>query len=169
MFPPKIEMKDPKKTNNKFTVSRNMTPSGHPPKYTGKAGEQDWTTYCLLIEKPDPSEITVGKLGTFAFRAGFYVYTGSAKRTLKKRIQRHRSNDKTLHWHIDYLLEESTVIHVYLSSREECDQHRRLQKRERAQMPVERFGSSDCDCRSHLLYFSEKPTMKKSHLKPLTS
>jgi hypothetical protein len=32
------------------------------------------------------------------------VYTGSAKRGLDARIERHIRHDKALHWHIDYLL-----------------------------------------------------------------
>ena len=49
-------------------------------------------------------KLTVGRLGTFLFPVGRYIYTGSAKRSIEARIARHLRKKKTLRWHIDYLL-----------------------------------------------------------------
>jgi len=63
-------------------------------------------TYALILHLSKKLErIEIGKLGRFAFDAGFYVYVGSAfgPGGLKARLQRHLRTDKPLHWHIDLL------------------------------------------------------------------
>ena len=35
-------------------------------------------TYVLLLQLPTDEELTIGKLGTFDFPAGWYTYVGSA-------------------------------------------------------------------------------------------
>ena len=35
-------------------------------------------TYVLLLHLPDNEQLTIGKLGTFDFPAGWYAYVGSA-------------------------------------------------------------------------------------------
>jgi Uri superfamily endonuclease len=72
--------------------------------------------YQLLIRLDTDETIPVGKLGTFAFPAGFYVYTGSAMGGLDARIARHLSRIKRFHWHIDYLLERTSVIRYAIGS-----------------------------------------------------
>ena len=66
-------------------------------------------SYQLWIALRRPLDIEVGRLGVCRFPAGVYVYTGSAKRNLEARIARHCRKDKTLRWHIDYLLAEDGV------------------------------------------------------------
>ncbi len=109
-------------------------------------------TYQLLIEVARPLRRAIGSLGTFDFSAGRYVYTGSARRGLEARIARHLRADKTLRWHIDYLLTapDVRVIDVKRSSRNECALNRAL----RGQVPVPGFGASDCraGCGAHLKY-----------------
>ena len=63
---------------------------------------QPCITYQLTIQLKQDSTVQIGKFGTFEFPAGYYVYTGSAKRNLEARIQRHLSKEKRLKWHIDY-------------------------------------------------------------------
>jgi len=79
--------------------------------------------YQLLIRLNEARRIRVGKLGTFDFPAGWYVYTGSAMNGLTARIARHLRREKRLHWHIDYLLQHARVVGVkkYLTTaRKEC-------------------------------------------------
>jgi len=82
--------------------------------------------------------------------AGRYVYTGSAKRALEARIARHLRQDKTLRWHIDYLLAAPgvRVVGVVRSRRTECAENRAV----RGSIPAPGFGASDCraGCGSHL-------------------
>lgn len=116
--------------------------------------------YHLLIELPESVNIRVGGLGLINFEKGHYVYTGSALNNMEKRVARHRSSEKKLRWHIDYLLEHGPVIDVKLietlDKAEECRANGRIGMISRG--CVTRFGSSDCKCRSHLHHFRNKPS-----------
>lgn len=112
-------------------------------------------TYCLLIEKTTSGAIAIGRLGKFQFPGGYYVYTGSGRRGLEARINRHISKEKRLRWHIDYLLAEARVKAVYLFDEGECEVNRRVFSLPGSSLLVKKFGSSDCSCASHLAYFKE--------------
>lgn len=107
-------------------------------------------TYQLLIEVAEPVRIGVGRLGTFDFPAGLYVYTGSALRNFEARVRRHLSPTKKMHWHIDYLLAAPgvRVRDVLRYGAAECVVNQKVA----ATMPVPGFGASDCRaaCGSHL-------------------
>ncbi len=111
-------------------------------------------SYQLFINLSQNIEIQIGKLGLFTFPKGTYVYTGSAKINIDKRIARHLSKDKNLHWHIDYLLanEQTKIIKVTKSELSECD----LNTDVKGKIIVEGFGNSDCkeNCKSHLKFLS---------------
>lgn len=107
-------------------------------------------TYQLLIEVTEPVRVSVGRLGLCDFPVGLYVYTGSARRNLEARVNRHLSETKKMHWHIDYLLaaEGVTVREVLRHGAAECVVNQRLD----GVIPVPGFGASDCraGCISHL-------------------
>jgi Uri superfamily endonuclease len=109
-----------------------------------------YCTYQLLIDVARPLSIRVGRLGVFDFPAGRYVYTGSAKRNFEARIARHLRTEKTLRWHIDYLLAAPgvRVTAVQRSPRDECA----LNAATSGRVIVAGFGASDCraGCGSHL-------------------
>jgi len=119
-------------------------------------------TYILVIRLDQDRLIRVGKLGVLPFQAGYYLYVGSALNGLRGRLARHLRATKRLHWHIDYLLQYAQVVEVwyYLGpERYECAWARAL-----AQMPDVRpfegaFGASDCFCRTHLFYSTERPML----------
>ncbi|MHC4712149.1 MAG: DUF123 domain-containing protein [Planctomycetota bacterium] len=101
--------------------------------------------------------IRVGALGRLCFAPGFWVYTGSARRALRRRVLRHIGKQKKRRWHIDYLLPPGRVIAVRAFEAgkvSECRAHCLLASRF-AEGPAG-FGSSDCRCRSHLAYLGEK-------------
>lgn len=108
--------------------------------------------YQLLIRLEAPATVTVGMLGRYSFPAGWYVYTGSAKRNIQARVRRHLVKAKRLHWHIDYLLAvpEATVFRTALHHAEECV----VNARTKGRVLVPGFGASDCraGCGSHLKY-----------------
>lgn len=108
------------------------------------------TSYQLLIEVARPLRRTIGRLGSFEFPAGRYIYTGSAKRNLEARIARHLRAHKPLRWHIDYLLAAAgvRVLGVKRSRRAECS----LNRATRGTIPAIGFGASDCraGCAAHL-------------------
>jgi Uri superfamily endonuclease len=107
-------------------------------------------TYQLVIRVARQVEVAVGRLGLCSFQKGTYVYTGSAKRNFEARIARHLRKEKTLRWHIDYLLAAPgvSVIDVLRSDVEECE----LNQGSTGEIAVPGFGASDCrhGCGSHL-------------------
>ncbi len=116
--------------------------------------------YQLLAHLDRAKTITIGKLGTFYFPAGYYVYTGSAMRGLQARLARHLSNEKRLYWHIDFLLEHCKIIRYAIrvsSIKQECELAVSTLSMKGARAPVKGFGSSDCKCIAHLAYFEAEP------------
>ena len=122
--------------------------------------------YALIIHNQEKQEILIGKLGTFTFLEGYYVYIGSAlgktATNLKNRLKRHMSRNKTLHWHIDYFLNAPTtaiteIFYANTTEPKECFLASSLSKDERAKIPINKFGASDCKakCGSHLFYFPD--------------
>jgi sugar fermentation stimulation protein A len=123
--------------------------------------------YCLVIRMENTMQIKIGKLGTFKFPSGYYVYTGSAFNNLKSRVARHFRRDKRKRWHIDYLLEKAEIMHVFTyktDQRMECKLNNAIFHIPEAIEQVPKFGSSDCKCRAHLAYFTEDPTERISGL-----
>ncbi|GAB4316563.1 MAG: GIY-YIG nuclease family protein [Methanobacteriaceae archaeon] len=133
-------------------------------------------TYCLIIHVPNNSNISIGKLDKIKFKKGYYVYVGSALNSLNTRIKRHLSENKKIHWHVDYLLNSVNskivdVIYVESSKKWEC-----MVAQEQSEIGngVRGFGCSDCKCDSHLFYFKQPEkalkacieTFKKFNLYP---
>lgn len=58
--------------------------------------KEDHTLYHIQLNLEQDKWITVGKLGTFLFEKGTYIYVGSAKRNIKARIMRHLSKVKKI-------------------------------------------------------------------------
>ena len=121
-------------------------------------------TYILLLALHGDSLIQIGRLGALPFRAGYYLYVGSALNGLRQRLARHLRATKRLHWHIDYLLQRAQVVEVWYHlgpERYECAWARAL-----AQLPTlspcdKPFGASDCSCRTHLFYSAERPSWEQ--------
>lgn len=104
-------------------------------------------------------ELQIGNLyQEHKFRKGYYVYIGSAMNSLVARINRHLSDDKKMHWHIDYLLKspnsEIRDILFNISDKNiECYLANEIAK---DGDEIAKFGCSDCNCNSHLIYFKRK-------------
>ncbi len=118
-------------------------------------------SYQLHIRLRKRRVLNIGRLGRFAFPAGLYIYTGSARTNLQARVQRHLSRDKKLRWHIDYLLADPYVclVDVVLSCEPECC----LNQSFRGTSIVWGFGSSDCKngCGSHLKFVGSSTTLDR--------
>jgi Uri superfamily endonuclease len=122
-------------------------------------------TYILVLFTKKDFHKHIGALGEVNFQKGYYCYVGSAmgKRgsaTLENRLKRHAKapSDKSIHWHIDYLLSDKRTLlfKIYIISNEqrlECLIAREIEKN--ANDYVKDFGSSDCACPSHLFFFQE--------------
>jgi len=123
----------------------------------------DKGTYILVLALDKETRISVGKLTSYSFPPGYYLYVGSALGGLNSRIGRHIRGGRKLHWHIDYLRRRAGVIEVwYLVSEErlECSWYRAASRLPQARTPVAGFGSSGCGCDSHLLHFISLPSME---------
>ena len=111
--------------------------------------------YCLTIHLKNTKKIKVGKLGKINFKNGYYAYVGSAMNSLESRIKRHLSDEKKLHWHIDYLLKKAEITCIIYNENKkvECELSKFLATKTEG---VKNFGCSDCDCESHLYYFKNR-------------
>ncbi|MCK4249960.1 GIY-YIG nuclease family protein [candidate division WOR-3 bacterium] len=110
-------------------------------------------TYLLQIYLKKQKHIKIGKLGTFRFTKGNYVYVGSAKTNMTKRIARHLRKKKKKFWHIDYLLQYAEVQQVWTSDLTEEKMAALLS--EKMEIPVIGFGSSDVKSKSHLFFIKK--------------
>jgi len=114
--------------------------------------------YLLFFELLKDSKIKIGKLGSFRFRKGRYVYVGSAMKNLDQRIERHLKKRKKKFWHIDYLLSSKNVdiyliVRIETKKKIECEVAKILA--DMGEVVVKGFGSSDCRCDSHLIYLGK--------------
>ncbi len=104
------------------------------------------------------------------FPAGYYVYFGSARCGLSTRVGRHLKREKRLHWHIDYLLQFAEVVEVWYSPegvevelgvrKKECLWCQVARGMPQGQILIPGFGSSDCRCPAHLIYFPTLPSFE---------
>jgi Uri superfamily endonuclease len=125
---------------------------------------KDPGTYALVLYLPRAMDLRIGKLGRHKFPRGYYLYIGSALNGLTMRIMRHMSDDKIKHWHIDYLLEHALVKQLWThrgAERFECVWAQAALAMPNARVVAPRFGASDCKCAAHLVYFGNRPPMKK--------
>ncbi len=123
-------------------------------------------TYVLALHLPAPISIPVGRLGTFDFPPGFYLYVGSARGPggLAGRIARHLRHPKPLRWHVDFLRAHARPVAVWWAEgeeRAECAWAHALARMPGGTVPVPRFGASDCRCPAHLFLFSSLPDRER--------
>ncbi|HLG73054.1 MAG TPA: GIY-YIG nuclease family protein [Chloroflexota bacterium] len=117
-------------------------------------------TYVLLLELAQPVVLTVGRIGTFDFPAGWYAYVGSALAGIEQRVARHLRPSPVRHWHIDYLRNVADlrgVWVIYAAERLECRTAVTLLRLKHSVGVAPRFGGSDCQCPTHLMYFEGPP------------
>ena len=119
--------------------------------------------YVLVISVGKDIRVKVGGLGRVIFGKGLYAYVGSAQNSLEKRIERHIRKDKQKFWHIDYLFgnESVKVLKVFQKTAgrpEECKIAKELDARG---VSIMGFGSSDCNCKSHLFRIQDYEFLRK--------
>ena len=116
-------------------------------------------TYCLIISMKKSEKLDIGHLHNMhKYRKGYYVYIGSAMNSLVPRLNRHLSDEKKMHWHIDYLLKSPDchirdILFNISEERIECALAESISKDGEE---ITGFGCSDCSCSSHLIYFKRK-------------
>ena len=133
-----------------------------------KREAQDGGSYLLIIDMQADRTIDIGKLGPTFFQRGYYIYVGSARRHLTKRIDRHLRKRKNHFWHIDYLRHRAdgcTALPVRTTDDLECILSKAVAAITRHSIPG--FGSSDCSCPSHLFYMEKNPLHDDSFIDTL--
>jgi len=122
--------------------------------------------YALVMRLDHDRTITIGKLSTFDFDAGWYVYLGSAHGGggVKARTDRHRRPDdqKKKKWNVDYFRPFAPISEIWFSHAQAIFEHewaRFVRRMSGAYIPVEKFGANDCDfgCGAHLFHFLDRP------------
>jgi Uri superfamily endonuclease len=112
--------------------------------------------YLLFIWLDQERTITIGKLMEIDFKKGLYLYVGRALQGVAGRITRHLLPKKKPFWHIDYLMQYGKALGVILvasgDKMDECKVAKSLMRRFRS---ILHFGSSDCQCRSHLFFIED--------------
>ncbi len=122
-------------------------------------------TYALVLACHKTGPVRIGKLGALLLQPGIYLYVGSALGPggLAARIQHHRQIAANPHWHIDYLRAVCGLVEVWfttITTRREHSWAKALARMPGAGVPMRGFGSSDCDCESHLFSFERMPSVR---------
>jgi Uri superfamily endonuclease len=118
--------------------------------------------YVLIIDLKKNHSIHLKSLGDLKFAKGTWIYIGSAmgngSTNLENRLRRHFRSEKTIHWHIDYLLNSDSRIRSSIWSESaypvECEIAKSIESLEGIQKGPKRFGASDCKnkCWTHLYH-----------------
>lgn len=140
----------------------------HIPVAEASAEIKDSGAYIVVLYLPETRLVTVGKLGAREFQPGYYLYVGSAKVGLRKRLARHGRRRKKFHWHIDYLREVAEFAGAF-AVRSSLDREHELAVavEQVAHWQVPGFGCSDCSCRSHLFGMNSNPAHSREFVKLL--
>jgi Uri superfamily endonuclease len=101
--------------------------------------------------------VNVGALGRTTFTKGLYAYVGSAQTNMEQRIKRHFRNEKRLFWHIDYLLgnDVAKIVKVFFKKANKTEECKIAKVIGETGKPIDGFGCSDCNCRSHLFQITD--------------
>jgi Uri superfamily endonuclease len=122
-------------------------------------------TYVLLLRNSKRQQIQVGRLGLCDFIRGWYLYVGSAfgPGGVAARCAHHRRISLHPRWHIDYLRAKTQLRQIWYSHDPLHREHQwagLLGEQLGLNQPIAGFGSSDCDCGSHLYVSAVKPDWK---------
>lgn len=145
------------KWNGDLTLDRHVRKLTVPWDMIGRKS-RDSGCYILILRLAKDTRIRVGGLGEVFFRKGYYLYAGSAKKALTKRMERHGRLRKKLFWHVDHLRERAFFYKALAIRTEEdieCALAAGLEKVSQWQVPG--FGCSDCSCKSHLFGMDADP------------
>lgn len=137
-----------------------------PPPLEPEAFKVKKGTYVLIFELKTLYRLSVGKLGVFDFPAGWYAYAGHAfgPGGLAARIGHHLRGTVRPHWHMDYFGSNSIIREVWYGMGRQFDEHHWtacLRSMLGAKVVAPGFGSSDCRCETHLVYFPSRPNINR--------
>ena len=119
---------------------------------------QDGGNYIAILHLDKNKTLGIGGKGEVFFPRGYYLYIGSARHGLAKRLERHQRRRKKFHWHIDYLRDAAhfhAAIPIRSTALLEHDIARSVGAI--ADWHIPGFGASDCDCDTHLFGMHSDP------------
>jgi len=119
-------------------------------------------TYALILKASSLFSVVAGKLGKIEGGPGYYIYTGSAfgPGGLQARLNHHLGKSERPHWHIDHIRKKVPIIEIWYTTDQVSREHQWFEiliNYRRSAIPFPGFGSSDCKCISHMVFFSKKP------------
>ncbi|SFM68371.1 GIY-YIG nuclease family protein [Methanolobus profundi] len=116
--------------------------------------------YCLIFKNKD-SSLDTGRFQGVVFSSGYHVYVGSALgsgglKRLKRHVLFSLMKDKKPRWHVDHLSVSSKfdlvcVVYALVDEAVECQLAGKLNEALDGDI-IRGFGSSDCNCPSHLFH-----------------
>jgi Uri superfamily endonuclease len=124
-------------------------------------------SYALFLRLPQTVHLTVGRLGTFDFPAGVYVYLGSAYGPggLRARLAHHARIAVRPQWHLDYFRPYAQITGGFVAEGNsvgilplECAWSQQILRLPGARPAAPGFGSADCrrGCPTHLIWLPEE-------------
>ena len=120
-------------------------------------------SYALLLSLLAPVSRKVGRLGSFDFPAGDYIYFGSASGPggLRARVRHHARVASRPHWHLDWLRPDGVLMGGWfapVSGPWECAWSQAVSGLPGSVIPAPGFGASDCKqgCATHLVAFPQR-------------
>lgn len=124
--------------------------------------------YALITQVNKTVNVKIKSLRHAKFEPGVWIYVGSAmgngSTSLENRLNRHFRKEKTIYWHIDYLLDIGTelveAIWAESANHVECDIAQAISAHPSYNPGMKGFGSSDCTrgCAAHIFqYLGNEP------------
>ncbi|NQV55266.1 MAG: GIY-YIG nuclease family protein [Rhodospirillales bacterium] len=116
--------------------------------------------YVLVIRLKRPLRLKRPRWHGIRLKPGDYAYCGSARGPggMKARIGRHARKSKPLHWHVDELTMQGTVLgSAAITGASECELMDGILAETGAMQPIAGFGAADCKhCTTHLALLPER-------------
>lgn len=129
---------------------------------------QDAGGYFLLLRLDAKRTLQCGALGGILFPAGYYVYAGSARRGLAKRLARHKRRRKRERWHIDALTKAADwVLPVPVRTQRPVELQLVRTLEGMAEPGPLGFGASDSPAETHLFRFGGNPLRNRAFIDAL--
>lgn len=120
--------------------------------------------YCLVLFHETGETLKVGGFGEVHWRPGWLYYVGRSQWGWGSRIKRFAREDRSNHWHVDYLESSpnsrlKALFPVRAHPDRECDLARGLMDQTGLEPLADGLGASDCGgtCRGHVLVGSRGP------------
>jgi Uri superfamily endonuclease len=119
-------------------------------------------TYAVLLSPSHHGPVPIGRLGILMLGTGVFIYVGSALGPggIASRCRHHHRIATRPHWHLDYLRPHCEIIGYWIAYGTERLEHtwaHALGRLPGVRRPISGFGSSDCDCPTHLFELDTAP------------